>query len=103
MAYCVPLGIPHSRFLSWDPLDQDKALAYQRAKLEVCDRCGTREIEWQRDHDAYVADTKRCLGCERIEQEEDYLRQVNDEGGSTKGVRVYLVRPKPKDDEVSDE
>lgn len=101
MAYCVPLGIPHSRFLSWDPIDQDKALAYMRAKLEVCDKCGTREVEWVRDPDAYVTDTKRCLGCERVEQEEDYLRQVADEGGSTKGVRVILVKPEPN--EVNDE
>lgn len=91
MAYCVPLGIPHSKFLSWSPDDQDKALAYQRAKLEICNECGTREKEWEEDRDAYVADTRRCPGCERLETERDYVRQVAEEGGSDRGIKIFLV------------
>lgn len=88
LSYCVPLGIPHSRFLSWLPDDQDKALAYQRHVNETCTGCGTRRDEWERDPDAFIADVTICPGCERIEQE-------NENGpAKKKGAKVGLL---PKD------
>jgi hypothetical protein len=91
LAYCVPLGIPHSRFLSWPPDDQDKALAYMRAKAELCPACGTREAEWQEDFDAYIADVERCKGCERLEMTRAEVQQAGDVAG--KGIKVVLRRP----------
>lgn len=85
MAYCVPLGIPHSEFLSWSEEDQDKALAYQRAMRELCS-CGTREAEWEEDKFAYVSDHRQCPGCELIEMEKDNLP----DGG--KGYHIFLTR-----------
>jgi hypothetical protein len=85
LAYCVPLGIPHSEFLSWDPDDQDEALGFLREKAKVCSGCGTRDDEWQRDRDAYVSDEKICPGCELIEQAKEQLPK------NAKGVKVFLV------------
>lgn len=70
MAYCVPLGIPHSRFLSWDPTDQDKALAFVRERQTTC-RCGTQMHEWEKDKFAYVGQQRQCPGCEVLEQERE--------------------------------
>lgn len=36
----VPLGIPHSEFLSWSEDDQDKALAWQAEQADQCPSCG---------------------------------------------------------------
>jgi hypothetical protein len=41
------------------------------------------------------------MGCERIEQTEDELRRVVEEGGSIKGVRTVLERP--REPEVNDD
>ena len=83
--YCVPLGIPHSRFLSWSEEDQDKALAYLREMAQVCSDCGTRGAEWVDDKFAYIGDSVRCSGCEVLAQER---RNVPDGAG---GVRVRLL------------
>jgi hypothetical protein len=69
LSYCVPLGIPHTIFLGWDPDDQDKALAYQRDLRGRCNGCGTRKEDWADDPDAYVGWHDTCPGCERLEQE----------------------------------
>jgi hypothetical protein len=69
LAYCVPIGLPHSEFLSWDPDDQDKALAFRALQSEY-HVCGTRPEEWDPARGgsrvAYVAEVTRCLGCEEI-------------------------------------
>lgn len=85
LAYCVPLGIPHSRFLSWDELDQDKALAYMREQRKICE-CGTRREEWERDRFAYVAMPYHCPGCELIEIEK---RNLPD--NAPPGIKIPLV------------
>ena len=84
LAYCVPLGIPHSVFLGWDPDDQDMALAYRRYESLVCS-CGTRQEEWERDSDAYIADVEVCPGCARIEQER------GNDVAKVKGARIGLL------------
>ncbi len=84
----MPLGLPHSKFLSWTPLDQDKALAWRRAQAELCQGCGTRSSEWAKDRFAYVGQTRYCPGCEILEQERENIRE------GVQGVTVHLV---PKD------
>ena len=90
MSYVVPLGIPHSHFLGgpnrWTDLDQDKALAWQRAQRELCGTCKTRDAEWQKDPDAFIGDIKICPGCERLEQEQDNARNL-----ARKGMKIGLV------------
>lgn len=85
LAYCVPLGIPHSGFLSWSEDDQDKALAYQRELRSRCQGCGTREEDWEKDRDAYITDVKICPGCARTEAEHD------NEIAKEKGAKVSLL------------
>lgn len=80
----MPLGIPHSKFLSWDEEDQDKALAFLRAKRELCPDCSTRERDWEADRFAFVSNTKRCLGCEAMELERNNIPE------DAKGVKVFL-------------
>lgn len=71
MEYCGPAGIPHKEFLSWDPDDQDLALAHLIAKNSVCPRCGTHSEEWMDDEEEgmpaepppYSVTTHRCYGC----------------------------------------
>jgi hypothetical protein len=80
----VPLGIPWSKFLEWDPVDQDLALDWVDAQREVC-VCGTRQAEWDADPMAYVGNIDQCPGCELIELE----RQNVPEGA--KGIKVGLI------------
>lgn len=86
--YCVPLGIPHSAFLSWSPIDQDKALAYRREMRTVCGGCGTRKVEWEQDSNAYVGHLEYCEGCSRRAAEDDNLPQGQVE---RRGWRTGLV------------
>lgn len=90
LAYCVPLGIPHSQFLSWPELDQDKAVAFLEHKAAECPGCGTRPEEFEGDREAFVAETRRCIGCELLELEQDGVPEEAD----TKGVKFFLV-PNP--------
>lgn len=85
MAYVVPLGIPHSRFLEWDELDQDKALAWLREQATVCKGCGTRKAEWDRDRFAYVGQIKYCPGCEVLAMEQDNVPE------GARGTTVHLA------------
>ena len=83
LAYCVPLGLPHSEFLSWSDEDQDKALAFLRVRAETC-ACGTRREEWDNDRFAFVAESYTCPGCEVLEMEHDNIDK------DRKGVKTYL-------------
>jgi hypothetical protein len=85
LAYCVPLGIPHSEFQAWDLEDREKALAFTREKAKVCAGCGTRAEEWKADRFAYVAQQWYCPGCDLIEQERENVRE------DAKGVTIYLA------------
>lgn len=89
LAYCVPLGIPHSEFLSWDVVDQDKALAWQREQAKVCRGCGTRKEEWDRDKFAYVGEIECCPGCELLEQEKEHMKDQEERGA--RGLSARLV------------
>lgn len=85
----VPLGIPHSEFLSWSELDQDKALAWKREQSKVCRGCGTRKEEWERDKFAYVGHIEHCPGCEALEQEKEHLREAEEKGSH--GLSAHLI------------
>jgi hypothetical protein len=71
--------------LSWDEDDQDKAISYLVEEKSVCDECGTRAEEWDKEDYPYVGWTKRCKGCEALEQEKDNV------GDDNRGVKVMLV------------
>ena len=86
--YCVPLGIPHSVFLSWNPVDQDKALAYRREMRTVHAACGTRKAEWEADPDAYIGHIEYCEGCARIAAEQDNLPE---DAASRRGMFPTLL------------
>ena len=90
--YCVPRGIPHSAFLAWQPLDQDKAIAWQREDRKVCRGCGTRKEEWATDKFAYVGHIEECPGCAVLAQEQEHLRDAEERG--QRGLKAFLV---PKD------
>lgn len=53
----------------------------------VCNGCGTRKEEWERNPDAYVGDFHTCEGCARLEEERDNVPE------GTKGVHYRLVDP----------
>jgi hypothetical protein len=71
--------------LAWDEDDQDKALSYVTEEKTVCEECGTRSEEWDNEEYPYVSWTRRCKGCEAMEQEIDNL------GDDKRGVKVMLV------------
>lgn len=116
--YCVPLGIPHSVFLSWPDTDQDKVMAYLIAKQEDraarCQDCGTVIRDWL-DQDGkvleeppFVAETKYCHGCMIVTQEREMIRELSSDRVGQ--VKVYLVpnpdrdrRPLDEEDEAEDE
>lgn len=91
---CDRWGVPHSHFLGgpprWTDLDRDKALAYALLARQTC-VCGTRLEEWDPElggaRDAYVGDTVRCPGCQRLEEERAQIPS------SELGVKPYLRTP----------
>lgn len=80
---CQDMGIPHSRFLGWPELDQDKALAYAQVQAETCPQCNTRPEEWDPavggDRHAYAATVHICPGCQATGDMEHELRSRQDE------------------------
>jgi hypothetical protein len=107
MAYCGPAGIPHSHFLggplTWTRDDQDKALAWQQSRREVCSGCGTFPDEWidletgrTVLEQPYVAEATHCWGCAEIE---GHLAELRKNQGDLDGVTVRLRRFDPDRDE----
>ncbi|MCK9929319.1 hypothetical protein MXD62_19405 [Frankia sp. Mgl5] len=88
---CLQMGIPHSRFLGWDELDQDKAIAYAAYEREACPNCGTRADEWDPkqggDASAYEAAVHTCPGCNIRGGTERQIR----EGDESPGRYVVLI------------
>ena len=83
MSYCYEKGIPHSEFMTWDPDDRSKTLAYLLEDASKCGMCGTAEWEWDKDRRAYEAVEKFCMGC--------YLKHVvGEESGQTPGMSITL-------------
>lgn len=63
MAYCHERGIPHSKFLEWEPEDRAKVLAYSVEAASRCSMCGTAPWEWEENRYAYTAVDDFCHGC----------------------------------------
>jgi hypothetical protein len=89
--------MPHSEFLSWPDDDQDKALAFQAQRHQVCPGCGTRPEEWiggdgrRVDEDPYTAEAIKCYGCVARGALADELRPRENEPPEP-GIRVVLRR-----------
>lgn len=92
LAICREFRIPHSEFLGWADVDQDKARAFHRYLQSVCGGCGTRPEEWDEKagghRHAYSAITDECPGCRARGQLESHLRQSKDDNA---GVRIVLL------------
>lgn len=86
MSYCNEHGIPHSRFLEWDPEDRAKAIAFALEKAQVCSMCGTAEWEWHEDRRAYLPVVEVCPGCQLKETMRD-----DDTVSRTAGAQVVLL------------
>lgn len=73
LALCAERNLPHSRFLSWDVADQDKALAFRRFERSLCPRCGSRDDHWLNEEGKLLEVPKlkprleRCYGCLEVE------------------------------------
>jgi hypothetical protein len=85
MAVCSAYRIRHSEFLRWDPDDREKAITWHVRQAEACPGCGTRPEEWETSHNAYVAEKRRCRGCEIRQQAE---ASVDEQDG--RGVHIVL-------------
>lgn len=77
--YCVPRGIPHSTFLTWDRDDRDKALWWLIHQRQACSSCGTRPDAWDEanggDRNAYVAEPHFCRGCQVAARGDEWLER----------------------------
>jgi hypothetical protein len=71
MGYCFEKGIPHSEFLTWEPADRAKVLAFAQESALRCNQCGTMGWEWDPeqggDKFAYEATIMTCPGCRHRE------------------------------------
>jgi len=85
MAFCNEHGLPHSEFLSWEPEDRAKALAFVFEKATRCELCGTADWEWEADRKAYEPVEKFCMGC--------YLKHMADEGGGQMPGTSFIMEP----------
>lgn len=83
--------MPHSRFLGWSDEDQDKALEYLRLQRDTCSNCGTRDEEWVGNRTAYIGWSRRCPGCEALEQERQNVRKAGLSDIQEAGMKVFLV------------
>lgn len=99
----VPLGIPHSEFLSWSESDQDMALAYVEFQREICKSCGTIDADF-RDEKGRLLDPPPmeavdmlCAGCRMTNDHRNFLEN---EAKADMAGRYIALRPyTPKDDD----
>ena len=89
---CRAFRLPHSAFLAWPTVDQDKAVAYERWLAGVCAGCGTRAEDWDPDRGghryAYTAEVMTCAGCAVRDDLRHQLAESEDERG---GQYIRLV------------
>lgn len=88
LAYCVPLGLEHCKFLGWCEGCQAKALAWSRRERERCHGCGIHPSDAGEDPVAFVGWVTHCDWCEALEQEK---RNIPEEQASP-AWKVSLVR-----------
>ncbi|MFG3439939.1 hypothetical protein ACGF0J_22050 [Nonomuraea sp. NPDC047897] len=77
--------------MSWSDDDRDKAIWHHIRQRQECGACGTREEEWDESKGghryAYVAEPRRCRGCEMKEAARESL-----DGTEGRGVHIVLIR-----------
>jgi hypothetical protein len=83
ISYCVDKGIPHEKFLEWDPASRAKVVAYLLEEAETCQLCGTAAWEWKENRHAYDVQEVFCPGC--------YRKEVSNEGDKLPGTRIELI------------
>lgn len=89
------MGLPHSKFKSWDEHDQALALAWTMLKAQTCPRCGTMSHEWldeegkQVEPEPYRLRTYRCQGCVVM----DKTRKQH-KPNELENIQFYFERPK---------
>lgn len=92
MTFCNQNGIPHSKFLEWDPDDRSKALAFLYEEGSKCGMCGTADWEWEQQDEtgaikpvrAYEPVDNFCMGC--------YLKSIaGEDQGNQPGLSIRLV------------
>jgi len=90
MSFCNDKGIPHSKFLRWDPEDRSKAMAFLLESGMRCTMCGTGAWEWEENKFAYTAVDEFCQGC--------YQKSIfsDTQGSSLPGTNVRLVPTTPQ-------
>jgi hypothetical protein len=102
MALCKRWRIPHSEFLSWSPLDREKALAYELHEAGRCHECGMHPDDWPEEGTfdevpPFTVEATRCYGCLAMHDFTTSWRKANTHGGEVderamKGVRTRFVR-----------
>jgi hypothetical protein len=90
MSYCFEHGIPHSKFLKWEPEDRAKTLAFAMESAQRCNMCGTASWEWEENRFAYTAVDEFCQGC--------YQKSIysDTQGSSLPGTNVKLIPTTPQ-------
>lgn len=83
IGYCVEKGIPHEKFLDWDPASRAKVIAYLLEQARTCQLCGTAGWEWEENKYAYDVQEVFCPGC--------YRKEVSAPGDKLPGTRIELV------------
>lgn len=60
-------------------------MEYRQQMRTVCDGCGTRAVDWERNPNAFIALFDVCPGCQRLEEDRDNVPD------GLKGVHHHLV------------
>lgn len=98
MAYCAPLGIPHSHFLGgppgWTDADRDLALAWDARRRATCPGCGTRSDQWAGNPQAFEVEYDDCPGCWLLAKARNKL-----ERDQPQHVHTHLVPATDGDDD----
>jgi hypothetical protein len=90
MSYCFERGIPHSKWLKWDPEDRAKTLAFALEQAGRCTMCGTAPWEWEENRFAFTPVDEFCQGC--------YQKAIfgDTQGSSLPGTNVKLIPTTPQ-------
>lgn len=94
MAVCAAYRMSHERFLSWSKDSRDKAIWWEARQASICQSCGTRPEEFERDGpNAYAWDLAHCRGCEIRAQGSDHLDKAMSRGHGEASYRrgTYVV------------
>lgn len=93
MAICEKYRISHSHYLggpsAWTVNDRALAEAYASWSSDCCSKCGTHPDWWDPEKGghrfAFIADTRRCPGCELLAELDGQIPS------DAKGVHSFLT------------